>query len=164
VLEDLSSAPWWSVAAAVSEIVFLVAVALHDLRSRRIPNAAVYPAILVALAFALVRPDGPWWSFVGAGLLAGSVFAIVSVASRGGMGMGDAKLATFIGLMAGWPGIAVAAFVACAAGAVAGLLLMATGRIGRREPSPFAPALAVGAFAAAVAGRPLARLLWPGIV
>ena len=79
------------------------------------------------------------------------------------MGGGDAKLAALIGLVAGWPAVLVAVFVAFALGAVAGLLLMAVGRLGRRDPLPFAPALAVGAATAALAGRQLAGLLWPGI-
>ena len=57
----------------------------------------------------------------------------------------------------------VALFVAFALGAVAGVLLIAIGRLGRRDPLPFAPALAVGAATAALAGRQLAGLIWPGV-
>jgi prepilin signal peptidase PulO-like enzyme (type II secretory pathway) len=67
-------------------------------------------------------------------------------------------------LVAGWPGVLVAVFVAFAVGAAAGLLLIAIGRLSRRQPLPFAPALAFGAAAAALAGRQVAGLLWPGIV
>jgi prepilin signal peptidase PulO-like enzyme (type II secretory pathway) len=143
---------------------FLIAIAAYDARHQRIPNVAVYPAIVAAVGLAFVRPDGPWWSFIAAGAAAIAVFVGLALASRGGMGMGDAKLAAFIGLMAGWPAVLVAGFVAFAVGAVVGVLLVVVGRLGRREPVPFAPALAVGALTAAVAGRELASMLWPGVV
>jgi len=142
---------------------FLVAIAAYDARRRRVPNMAIYPAIGLALGLAFLRPDGPWWSFVLAGAAAAALFVGIGLASGGGMGMGDAKLAAFIGLMTGWPGVLVAGFVAFAVGSAIGLFLIAIGRLGRREPLPFAPALAVGALTAAVAGRQLAGLLWPGV-
>lgn len=162
MIEDLSRSPGW-IALVVGYAAFLVTIAAYDARRHRIPNRAVYPAIALALGLAFLRPDGPWWSFVLAGAAAGALFAGIGIASGGGMGMGDAKLAAFIGLVAGWPGVLVAGFVAFAVGAAVGVLLIASGRLGRREPLPFAPALAVGAFAAALVGRPLAGFLWPGI-
>ena len=161
MIEDLSRSPGW-LALVVGYAAFLVAIAAYDARRHRIPNWAVYPAIALALGLAFVRPDGPWWSFVLAGAAAAALFVGIGLASRGGMGMGDAKLAAFIGLATGWPGVLVATFVAFAVGAAAGVLLIAAGRLRRLEPLPFAPALAVGAFVAALVGRPLARLLWPG--
>jgi prepilin signal peptidase PulO-like enzyme (type II secretory pathway) len=143
---------------------FLTAIAVYDVRHHRIPNVAVYPAIAVASGVALLRPDGPWWSFVLAGLAAAAFFVAIGAISPGAMGGGDAKLAALIGLVAGWPGVLVAVFVAFAVGAAAGLLLIAIGRLSRRQPLPFAPALAFGAATAALAGRPVAGLLWPGIV
>lgn len=142
---------------------FLIAIAVYDVRRHRIPNVAVYPAIAVALVVAFVRPDGAWWSFLLAGLAATAFFIALGAISPGAMGGGDAKLAALIGLFAGWPGVLVAVFVAFAVGAAVGLLLIALGRLGRREPLPFAPALAVGAVTAALAGRQVAGLLWPGI-
>lgn len=76
------------------------------------------------------------------------------------MGVGDAKLAAVIGLVAGWPGVVVALFVAFAAGAISGLTLVAAGA-DRRTAIPFAPALGVGAIMAVVAGRQLASILMP---
>jgi prepilin signal peptidase PulO-like enzyme (type II secretory pathway) len=163
VFEDLASWPGWMVPVAVGYATFLVGIAVHDVRRRRVPNVAVYPAIAAALTLAFLRPDGPWWSFLAAGAAAALLFVGLGLASRGGMGMGDAKLATFIGLMSGWPGVLVAGFVAFAVGAAAGLALIAAGRLGRRDPLPFSPALAVGALTAAATGRHLAGLLWPGV-
>ena len=163
MFETLSGWPGWTVPLVVGYAAFLIGISVYDMRRHRIPNVAVYPAVLVALGFAFVRPDGPWWTFLLSGLGAAAFFIVLGTVSAGGMGMGDAKLAALIGLVAGWPGVVVALFVAFALGAITGVLLMAVGRLGRRDPLPFAPALAIGAATAAVAGRPLAGLLWPGV-
>ena len=163
MFETLSGWPEWTVPLVVGYAAFLIGISVYDMRRHRIPNVAVYPAVLVALGFAFVRPDGPWWTFLLSGLGAAAFFIVLGTVSAGGMGMGDAKLAALIGLVAGWPAVLVAIFVAFALGAIAGVLLMAVGRLGRRDPMPFAPALAVGAATAAVAGRQLAGLIWPGV-
>lgn len=161
--ERLSNWPAWMVWVGAGYATFLIAIAVYDVRRRRIPNAAVYPAIAVALMVAFIRPDGPWWSFLLAGLSAGAFFIFLSAISQGAMGGGAIKLAALIGLVAGWPGVLVAIFVAFAVGGGVGLLLIAIGRLGRCEPLPFAPALVVGAATAALAGRQVVGLLWPGL-
>jgi prepilin signal peptidase PulO-like enzyme (type II secretory pathway) len=163
VFETLSGWPGWAIPLVVGYAAFLIGISVYDVRRHRIPNVAVYPAVLVATAVAFVRPDGAWWTFLLSGLGAAAFFIVLGSLSRGSMGMGDAKLAALIGLVAGWPAVLVALFVAFALGAVTGVLLMAIGRLGRRDPLPFAPALAVGAATAAVAGRQLAGLIWPGV-
>lgn len=155
--------PGWTVPLVVGYAALLIGISIYDVRRHRIPNVAVYPAILVALVVAFVRPDGPWWSFVLSGLGAAAFFILLGSLGGGSMGGGDAKLAALIGLVAGFPAVLIALFVAFALGSVAGVLLIAIGRLGRRDPLPFAPALAVGAATAALAGRQLAGLLWPGV-
>jgi leader peptidase (prepilin peptidase)/N-methyltransferase len=156
-----SSWPTWYAAILLAYAVFLGAIAIYDLRWQRIPNRAVYPAVAVAIALAFVQPAGPWWSFLLAGLFGGSVLFAIALASRGGLGLGDAKLAVLIGLMSGWPSVIAALFLGFAGGAVVGVGLLASGRIGRRDPMPFGPALAAGAIAAIFVGPQLVRVLWP---
>jgi prepilin signal peptidase PulO-like enzyme (type II secretory pathway) len=155
--------PGWTVPLVVGYAALLIGISIYDVRRHRIPNVAVYPAILVALVVAFVRPDGPWWSFVLSGLGAAAFFILLGSLGGGSMGGGDAKLAALIGLVAGFPAVLIAPFVAFALGSIAGVLLIAIGKLGRRDPLPFAPALAVGAATAALAGRQLAGLLWPGV-
>ncbi|OGN81409.1 MAG: hypothetical protein A2X23_10215 [Chloroflexi bacterium GWC2_73_18] len=163
-MDDPSSWPAWYVAALAVFAAVLGGLAAYDARRRRIPNAVTYPAIAAAGALAFVSPAGPWWSFLLAGLFAGAALVLLALASRGGMGYGDAKLAALVGLLTGWPGILVALFVAAASGAAVGLALMTVGRARRGEPIPFAPALAAGAIVGLAAGGRLAHLLWPGLV
>jgi prepilin signal peptidase PulO-like enzyme (type II secretory pathway) len=163
VFETLSGWPGWTVPLVVGYAAFLIGISVYDVRRHRIPNVAVYPAILVALVVAFVRPDGAWWSFLLSGFGAAVFFILLGALGGGAMGGGDAKLAALIGLVAGFPAVLIALFVAFALGSVAGLLLIAIGRLGRRDPLPFAPALAVGAATAGLAGRQLAGFFWPGV-
>ncbi len=163
MFETLSSWPGWTIPLVVGYTAFLIGISVYDVRRHQIPNIAVYPAILVALVVAFVRPDGAWWSFVLSGLGAAAFFILLGTLGGGAMGGGDAKLAALIGLVAGFPAVLIALFVAFALGSVAGLLLIAIGRLGRRDPLPFAPALAIGAATAALAGRQHAGFFWPGV-
>jgi Flp pilus assembly protein protease CpaA len=131
VFETLSGWPGWTVPLVVGYAAFLIGISVYDMRRHRIPNVAVYPAVLVALGFAFVRPDGPWWTFLLSGLGAAAFFIVLGTVSAGGMGMGDAKLAALIGLVAGWPAVLVAIFVAFALGAIAATRC----RSPRRSPS-----------------------------
>jgi prepilin signal peptidase PulO-like enzyme (type II secretory pathway) len=154
--------PAWYLAVLALYACLLLALAVYDARHQRIPNAAVYPGIAAGLVLALVQPIGPWWSFVGAGVFAGVTLGLLALLT-GGVGMGDAKLAALIGLVVGWPAVLVALFAAFAIGAISGLLLIAVGRIGRRQPVPFGPALAAGAVVGLLGGPGTVRLLWPGL-
>ncbi len=160
---DIGSWPAWYAAVVAAFVLLLGALALVDARTHRIPNRVVYPALVAGTAHAFVQPIGPWWSFIAAGILAGLLLIAIGVASGGGLGFGDAKLAAVIGLLTGWPVVLVALFVAFAAGALVSLALVAAGRLGRREPVPFAPALAVGTLIALIVGDAPARWLWPGL-
>lgn len=158
---DLASWPAWYVAAVAALLALVVALAVHDARTQRIPNLVVYPALGAGLLLALASPVRPWWSGLAAGLFAGGLLVLLDVISHGGMGMGDAKLAALIGLLVGWPAILVALLVAFTFGAAVALVLLAAGRVGRRDAIPFGPALAVGALVGLTAGPALAATLWP---
>lgn len=140
----------------------LLALTLIDLDCRRLPNAIVYPATAVAAATIVVvaLAGGPLDAIdaaIGAGSFGGCLFAIVAL-SRGGMGMGDVKLAGLIGLVIGsidLGSVAVAAGAAVLLGGLAGMLALARGA-DRRSALPFGPMLAAGALVAVVAGRPIA--------
>ncbi len=160
---DLASWPAWYLAATAALLILVVALAIHDARTQRIPNSLVYPALGAGLLLALASPVRPVWSSVVAGLFAGGLFVLIDLASRGGMGMGDAKLAALIGLLVGWPAILVALLVAFTSGAAVAVALLAMGRLGRKDAVPFAPALALGAVVGLTAGPTLAAAWWPGL-
>jgi leader peptidase (prepilin peptidase)/N-methyltransferase len=96
----------WSV--SVPSLVFallavvLLVVACIDLAHTIIPDTITLPGILAGLLASLgLTPVGLGNALIGA-LLGGSVFFIITVFSRGGMGGGDINLIAMIGAFLGW--------------------------------------------------------------
>jgi leader peptidase (prepilin peptidase) / N-methyltransferase len=123
----------------------LALVTVVDLEQRRIPNRIVLPATAAVLALQIALDPGGTPKLLAISLAAGLFFYLPLLVFRGGMGMGDVKLAIFLGAALGEaivPAIAVAVFAAFFA-AIA--VLIKHGAEGRKSALPFAPFLAVGA-------------------
>jgi leader peptidase (prepilin peptidase)/N-methyltransferase len=138
----------------------LIALALIDLEHRRLPNVIVLPSLVGALSWtlvsALVRSDlSSFATAVACGAAAFGVLLLIALVS-GGMGMGDVKLAAFIGVVTGWFG----GFVTLAAilfgfliGGLTAIVLLVVRRAGRKTAMPFGPALAAGCIVAIFVGE-----------
>lgn len=144
--------PLWSVLALAG--VLLAAV---DLRTTwlplplvRIAWAAMAVATVAAAALAgsaqlLVR------SAVGAAI-AGGLYLVVWLVSRGGFGFGDVRFAPLLGAAAaaaGWPLLVATLVAGTLVGGVVGLVRMARHRVGGFA---YAPAMLTGAYLAALSG------------
>ena len=121
----------------------LVMLAAIDLERRIIPNRIVVPAgVAVLLGHIAAQPHRAkeWTIAAFATLLVG---VLVSLATRGGIGMGDAKLGFLMGAGLGWS--IVGALVWAALGVfVAALVVLARGGLGaRKDTLPFGPFLAL---------------------
>jgi leader peptidase (prepilin peptidase)/N-methyltransferase len=151
----------------------LLVVAVIDLHTRRIPNRLTYPltpALFVLLTLAAVLDGTPWLAVRSAlaGLAAFTLLLVLALINPRGMGMGDVKLAGFIGLGLGylgwdhlWLGLFLGFF---GGGVIAGLLLVFRLRT-RKDHIPFGPWLALGALASLLLGQPIidAYLGWVGL-
>jgi leader peptidase (prepilin peptidase)/N-methyltransferase len=122
----------------------LLYVSWTDLRTRRIPNAVIGPAILLALLAM------PWTIGVRSALVGGMLGPLPLIVARlvsgpGKMGMGDIKMAVFVGLILG----ADFALLGVALGLILSLLValvgIARGRWTLQSKLPFGPFLAAGA-------------------
>lgn len=80
------------------------------------------------------------------GLAFGLLFIglIYAVSLGRGIGFGDVKLAAALGILLGWPDIALALIIAFIIGAIVGGVLMFMHRKGRRDAVPFGPFIAIG--------------------
>jgi len=141
---------------AYSAILGLILIT--DIERRWIPNVVVYPAILLGAAAAFLNPSlDPWRAFAGgaAGFAIYLLIATLGNALYGSeaMGAGDVKLATFIGLITGFPLVFVAAIVAIFAAGGTGLVLLLTRVRRRRDPIPYSPFLVTGVVVAALWGE-----------
>lgn len=149
------AAAWVELAAGVLFALALVAVFFIDLDHQIVPNVITYPGAVLGLLLAI--PQDRLFPALLAAAGAGGAFFLIAVASRGGMGGGDVKLAAMMGAFLSYPGIAVALFIAFGVGALAGVLLIMTGKRSRKDPIPFGPSLAVGGIAALLAAEPIVR-------
>ncbi len=128
----------------------LVIITRTDLEYRLIPDRIVLPgAVLVATARTLDEPSVTW---VLGGLGAGLALFLLVLAYPQGMGMGDVKLAVFLGAGLGL-GVVVGLFLGFIAGAVPAIvLLIRHGRAARKQAIPLGPFLALGGVIALFAG------------
>jgi leader peptidase (prepilin peptidase)/N-methyltransferase len=131
----------------------LVAVSAVDLEHRIVPNRIVLPATALLLPLHTVVDPSPQWAL---GALGASLFLFLAVlAYPAGMGMGDVKLALFMGAMLGKT-VAVALMVGMVAALVPALFLLARhGSKARKMGIPFAPFLALGSLVALFFGDQL---------
>jgi leader peptidase (prepilin peptidase) / N-methyltransferase len=120
----------------------LVAISAIDARERIVPNRIVLPATALALPAQTLLHPSPEWAL---GALGASLFLFLAVlAYPAGMGMGDVKLALFMGAVLG-KAVAVALMLGMLAALVPGLFLLARhGSKARKMAIPFAPFLAFG--------------------
>jgi prepilin signal peptidase PulO-like enzyme (type II secretory pathway) len=120
----------------------VVAVSVTDLERRIIPNRIVLPALGAAIVVQTARDPSVEWAV--SAVAAGGVFLVLALIHPAGLGMGDVKLAAFLG---GWLGKSVV--VGLFAGSVLSLVpalgvLLLRGSAGRKVGLPFAPFLAAG--------------------
>lgn len=128
-------------------MVVFAAVAYSDFRERRIPNRIIYPAILVALG-AMFRFPG-WVSALLGGTVAALVFIVpVLIYGPERAGIGDIKLAFFIGLIFGFSmTLYWALLLGFGGAALVGLVGILLGKMSRKSLLPFGSFLALGAMA-----------------
>jgi leader peptidase (prepilin peptidase)/N-methyltransferase len=130
----------------------LVTVTLTDLEHRVIPNKILIVAALIALAVIVAGDRDALVEHLLAAAIAFAVLFAVAIVYPRGMGMGDVKLAGVMGLYLG-KAVAPALLIGFAAGAVYGIVLIATrGAEARKQAVPFGPFLALGGLIAIFCG------------
>jgi leader peptidase (prepilin peptidase)/N-methyltransferase len=121
----------------------LVAVTVTDLERRIVPNRIVLPALVAALAVQTALDPSVEW--IVSSLAAGGFFLIAALVYPAGLGMGDVKLAAFLGAWLGAP-VIVALFAGSLLAVIPAIVILVTqGKAGRKTGIPFAPFLAGGA-------------------
>jgi leader peptidase (prepilin peptidase) / N-methyltransferase len=120
----------------------LVIVTRADFEHRLIPNRVVLPAAGVLLVVRTLDEPSLAWALGAVG--AGVALFLVVLAYPAGMGMGDVKLAAYLGA-----GLGASVAVALFAGFVAAffpaiVLLLRHGRAARKRAIPLGPFLALG--------------------
>ncbi len=155
----------WALPAYLVFAALLLAISAIDLERYIVPNRLVAVGLalgvpLLGLASAI---EGEWRPMVTAlvgGAAAFAALLVLNLISPRGMGMGDVKLASVLGLHLGWLGgryVALGLFLGFVLGAVGGILLIVVRVRTRKDHVPFAPFLAGGALVAVLFGAPILR-------
>jgi leader peptidase (prepilin peptidase)/N-methyltransferase len=157
-----------ALALAIFYFCLLLVIAVIDLEHQLILNWLVYPAAIIAIIISIIGTrlgfaQGmvhvwehiviPRISQAGIGFAIGfGIFLLIAVLSRGGMGIGDVKMAALMGIMLGYPSVLVAIFLAIMAGGIVAIVLLAARKKGRKQGIPFGPFLALGTMLALIWG------------
>lgn len=162
----------WELVIAAFYCCLFVVLLITDLEHTVLPNKIVYPGIGVALIVAtlgsifgfepsVVTNSGFELWIVDAAIGGGIGFGfllIVALISRGGMGWGDVKLAGLVGLVAGFPLVFIAMFLAIVSGGLVAAVLLLFKLKSRKDAIPFGPFLCLAAMATLFWGKDL--LTW----
>lgn len=155
----------WHTVLLLAFVTALVIVTFIDLEHQILPDVITLPGIAIALAWSVLTfflsgprsplgfsPPAPLDALLGI-VVGGGILYLVAVVSRGGMGGGDIKLTAMIGALLGWREVLLTIFLGTLSGSVIALLLLASGKKGRKDPIPFGPFLALGGVLALFWGK-----------
>ena len=137
---------------------FLIAMTGIDIDHQLLPDNLTIPLMWlgIVLSFWSVHTDLAS-SVIGA--IAGYLFLWTIyqlfrlLTGKEGMGYGDFKLMAALGAWLGWDMLPLIILLSSVVGAVAGLTLMATGRLKRDKPMPFGPFIAAAGWIALIWGK-----------
>lgn len=123
-------------------LLMLAILSFLDLRKRSFPMIPVLAAAaaLFLCRFLLLKQDFSFYGIL-AGVIPGGLAFLLSLLSRGAIGGGDALLLLLLGILAGFWNTSAIAMLAVLLAAGAGLLLMASGKAGKKTELPFIPFL-----------------------
>ena len=155
--------------------IFLIIIFI-DLEHQLILNKVTYSAAVVALVLLAVDsifPDAgilasikAYWPQAGifnigilnciiAGAIGFVFFLLVFLINPRGLGMGDIKLVTLIGLATGFPLNLLALFIGILIGGIAAVFLLISRKKGRKDVMPYGVFLGIG---------PIIALLWGNVI
>lgn len=154
-------------------LVLLVALAVYDMRWYLLPDAMVFPLIVVGMAIGVTRFVSVEGSelgqallnmVLGVGVISGLYFALYEYSSGKWVGFGDVKLGIFIGVILGWQGALFALFLANFIGLLYVLPLLLLKKVHTSSKIPFGPFLIVASFVTFLWGQQLIEWYLQSIV
>ena len=129
--------------------LILVQVIFFDAEHHLVLDRVILPAGLAAIGLSFITPGLGWQSALIAGGAAGLIFLVIAIAGTlyfrtEAMGLGDVKLAAFIGLVLGIASTTTALLAGVIAAGVVAVLLLALRLKTRRDAIPYGPFLSLG--------------------
>jgi len=129
---------------ALSIISLLIIIVVSDVNYMIIPNRILLFCLFIYSFERILFPMDPWWSSIVGAIGAFVVLLLINLISKDGMGGGDIKLFSVLGIILGWKLTLIAFMLACFSGSIYGVVLILSGKSKRRNPIPFGPFIAMG--------------------
>ncbi len=133
--------------------VFSIPITFYDLRDLRIPDALSLGGAAAFVVLEIIAPARPASTVFVEAVVAFGVFAAITFATGGKLGLGDAKYSLLIVLALGMLGWLTTLAVASVTGLVVGLVMVRRRRLPSDARIPFAPFLTFGAAVSIVMER-----------
>ncbi len=142
-----------SVSSVIYMFVFsmLLVASVIDLEWLIIPNGLVISILIVAIFYMIY--DGNYVSHIIGFFLVSSLLFLISVITKGGIGMGDVKLMAAGGLLVGAVNVFATLVIASVVGSIVGVSLILLKKVDRKDKIPFGPFLAFGLVAVMLFGN-----------
>lgn len=155
----------------------LIVIFMTDLKFYIVPDKVIFPAIFGAIIYQLLRVFAingwkiknvlkastwqPFFLALFSGFCASLFFLSLVILTKGkGMGLGDVKIAGFMGALLSFPNIIVALVLAFVVGSLVGLILIVLGKKTLKSEVPFGCFLAPATFVAFFWGQNLINFYW----
>lgn len=127
----------------------LLAITLIDLIHQLIPDSLVVAIVVITILFRIVgyyiNSDSlNILDSLSGSLVAGGLFLLIVLISKGGMGGGDVTLISSLGFVLGLKGILVTIFISFIIGSIVSVLLLSFKLKTRKDPIPFGPFIVIG--------------------
>jgi prepilin signal peptidase PulO-like enzyme (type II secretory pathway) len=131
-------------------VALLVQVIFFDIEHRLILDRLMFPSYPIALLLSIFTPHLGWKQSAIAGVAAGAVFLTLAVLGRLAfraevLGIGDVKLAVFIGLVLGFQGTISALLLGVLLAGAVSIFLIAIRVKGLKDTIAYGPYLCAGA-------------------
>jgi leader peptidase (prepilin peptidase) / N-methyltransferase len=191
-IEAFTALLFWSVAAYFGTSIpililcfyaaflsWLLVLAMIDIDTMTLPNSLTQSGLVLGLIYqaSLAINNSDRFALprllllgIGGAVLGVWLLDIMRIAGRvflqkEAMGGGDPKLAAMIGMWLGWENVLLTILIASAIGTLVGAIAIITKDLGKQQPIPFGPFLALGGAISLFFGKPIlsAYLGWFGL-
>jgi len=126
-------------------ISLLIAISFIDFKRQIIPNRITYLGIVIGLILSLLFDHITFIAALWGLLIPSGFLLLIAIITKGGMGVGDVKLAAMIGTYIGFKYTLIGIFIGSLFGSILGLGLIGLGIKERKDRIAFGPLIALGA-------------------
>lgn len=134
----------WQTMVLAVQAWFFLAVAVIDLEHRLVLNRMLLAGLPIILLSNTLLGLPTLTSALLGGFAGFSFFLLLALLAPGAMGMGDVKLAGFIGVTTGLTGVVSALLIGILAGGIGGIAVLIGNRFRRGKTMAYAPFLVLG--------------------